>query len=206
MESWVPVVLACWERGQSRSAVGPGAVGVHLEHARALAAHLRTDEGVGLDLGTGAGIPGLALAGLRPDMRWILLDAAKRRVSVVQDAIDALGWGDRVQAVHGRAEDPSLMPRRSVDVVVARLFGPPAATAECAAPLVRTSGRILVTEPPEAGSGGAGARWPASGLRPLGLEPGRRLEHPRVQELLAAGDPESRFPRKPGVAVRRPLW
>lgn len=207
MDAWVPQVLACWRRGQELSAVGPGAVERHLEHARALAGHLAPEETVGLDLGTGAGVPGLALAGFRPDMRWILLDAAKRRVDVVQATIDALGWGDRVEAIHGRAEDRALIAARSADVVVARLFGPPSATAECAAPLVRAGGRVLVTEPPPTPSEeNQTVRWSERGLEPLGLALGRRFEQPIVQELVAVGSPEGRFPRKPGVAVRRPLW
>ncbi len=201
MEEWETVVLECWRRGQGRSAVGPGPVEDHLAHARALAGHLRPDEATGIDVGTGAGVPGLALAGYLPHMSWVLLDAARRRISLVQEAVAALGWGDRVVAVHGRAEDAGVVPHRSFDVVVARLFGPPAVTAECAAPLVRPGGRVLVTEPP-----GSGARWSPAGLAPLGLTVGERLRSPSVQELCASGEPEERFPRKPGVARKRPLF
>ena len=201
MTSWEEVVLSCWEQGQAISAVGPGPVSAHLAHARALAGHLGPDEVVGVDLGSGVGLPGLALAGLRPDMRWTLVDASRRRVQVVGSAVSALGWQDRVATVHGRAEDVEAIGHRAADVVVARLFGPPATTAECAAPLVRRGGRVLITEPPEGEE-----RWPDDPLVPLGLARGRRLEDPHVQELLAVGDPEARFPRKPGVAAKRPLW
>lgn len=210
MPAWEDVVLDCWRQGQSRSAVGPGPVEAHLEHARLLAHHLRSDDELGIDLGTGVGIPGLALAGFRPDMRWILIDAAQRRIQLVATAIEELGWSDRVQAVHGRAEDPAVVATRQADVVIARLFGPPAATAECAAPLVRPGGRVLVTEPPESDSShdssATGARWPADGLRPLGLSVGDRSLTPSLQTLEAVAEPEARFPRKPGVALRRPLW
>lgn len=201
MESWESTVLACWERGQQRRAVGSGPLGPHLAHAAALSRLIDPDAAVGIDLGTGAGVPGLALAGFLPEMRWILIDAAKRRIDLVRDAIETLGWTDRVTAVHGRAEDPSVVPQRAADVVVARLFASPAVTAECAAPLVRRGGRILVTEPPE-----STGRWSADGLRPLGLEIGARHLDPRAQELVAVAEPEDRFPRKPGVAQKRPLW
>lgn len=199
--AWEPTVLACWEQGRALGAVGPGPLEDHLAHARALAAHIGPDATFGVDLGTGAGIPGLALAGCLPTMRWVLLDAARRRISLVERTIASLGWGDRVTAVHGRAEDPGSVPQRSADVVVARLFAGPAATAECAAPLVRLGGRILVTEPPTRTD-----RWSPDGLRPLGLELGTSFDDPRVQELVAVGAPEERFPRKPGVAAKRPLW
>ncbi len=210
-EPWMDVVLDCWRRGQGLGAVGPGDVSVHLRHASALTRHLRSDDAVGLDLGTGAGVPGLALAGLRQDMEWVLLDAAKRRVAIVQDAIEALHWTGRVHAVHGRAEERGTVTGRRADVVIARLFGPPAATAECAAPLVRVGGRVLVTEPPSVGqsidaSSVDMSRWDPAGLEALGLALGPRHVDPNVQELVAVDAPQSRFPRKPGVAVRRPLW
>lgn len=137
-------------------------------------------------------------------MHWTLLDAARRRTEVVRHAVDVLGWHDRVAVVHGRAEDPGVVPSAgAIDVVVARLFGPPAATAECAAPLLRRGGRLLVTEPPDAPPE---ERWPGEGLAVLGLERGERYADPNVQELVAVAAPEARFPRKSGVAWKRPLW
>lgn len=173
-------------------------------HAESLAALIPDDAATGLDLGCGAGIPGLALAGLRSDMRWTLLDASRRRIRVVQQAIRALGWTTRVEAVHGRAEDRSL-GLEPADLVVARLFGPPPVTAECAAPLVAPGGTVLVSGPPSA-TAEADERWPAAGLASLGLiSAGRHLD-PAVQVLRRVGAPEQRFPRKPGVARKRPLW
>lgn len=201
--SWQPIVLDAWRRGQDISAVGPGSVDHHLEHARSLAGYIDADAKVGLDLGSGVGIPGLALAGLLPHMRWVLVDAALRRVRLLIDAVAAAGWQDRVSVVHDRAE---LLPRSGhaagYDVVVARLFGPPAVTAECAAPLLVPGGQLLVTEPSDAGLG----RWDVSVLPVLGLGLGHHWSDPAVQELRRTGDPEARFPRKPGVATKRPLW
>ena len=116
-----------------------------------------------------------------------------------------LGWSDRVQAVHERAEVAGRGPeyRRRFGVVTARSFGPPAVTAECAAPFVGTGGAILFAEPPASEESG---RWPADGLAHLGLVAGPRLARPSVQVLVAEGELDDRFPRKPGVAARRPLW
>lgn len=218
MAPWRDVVLDVWRRGQALSAVGPGDVAEHLRHAEALVPRLETDAVCGIDLGSGAGIPGLALAGLRPDMQWTLVDAARRRTRLLEEAVRELGWTDRVSVIHERAE---LLPRRdgmrrTFDVVTARLFGPPAVTAECAAPLVRIGGQVLVTEPPgqdcdvevEAGIRHVRQRerWNVAGLRVLGLSLDRTWTEPMVQELRATGDPEARFPRKLGVAAKRPLW
>ena len=56
--------------------------------------------------------------------------------------------------------------RESFDVVVARSFGRPAMTAECAAPFLLRGGHLVVSEPPGAVEG----RWSAEGLAGLGLE------------------------------------
>lgn len=203
---WEDVVRAGWRRGQALGAVGPGPVDDHLDHARGLAAALPAGAEAGLDLGSGAGIPGLALAGLRPDMRWVLLDSARRRTLLVADVIAAAGWGPRVEVVHHRAEiaGREAAYRQRFDVVTARLFGPPAVTAECAAPFVRAGGRLLVTDPPLDDD----LRWSADGLAllGLGLELGDRLRHPAIQILERRGPLDDRFPRQPGVAARRPLW
>lgn len=195
--------MAAWEAGRRISAVGPGALHDHLIHAERLADRIDHGARIGMDLGSGAGIPGLALAGLRPDMTWILVDSARRRVRVLIEAVHAAGWADRVEVIHERAELlPGAGHRDRADVVTARLFGPPAVTAECAAPLVAPGGQLLVTESADAPAD----RWPPDGLAPLGLSLGRRWHDPEVQELRRIGTPEARFPRKPGVAAKRPLW
>lgn len=198
---WQQTLVEVWSEGQRLSAVGPGDVRVHLRHAERLAAQLDPPASA-VDLGSGAGIPGLALAGLWPDSRWVLVDAALRRTRLLEDAVANLGWTGRVSVVHGRAEDLGRDPRHrgGYDLVTARLFGPPAAAAECGAPFLRRHGVLAVTEPPDAGPD----RWPRAGLVPLGLEllePGDGL-----QCFRAIAPPEDRFPRKAGVPVRRPLF
>lgn len=198
---WRAVLADVWRDGQRLSAVGPGEVEVHLDHAERLAAALDAPVEA-LDLGSGAGIPGLALAGLWPDSRWVLVDAALRRTRLLEDAVHRLGWDDRVAVVHGRAEDLGRDPRwrGRFDLVTARLFGPPAAAAECGAPLLRVGGILAVTEPPDP----AVDRWPADGVAVLGLELLDPL--PGLQRLRLVAEPAGRFPRKAGVPVRRPLF
>lgn len=202
-DGWTAAVLAAWAEGQRLSAVGPTPLEQHLDHARRLS-ELLEPGGAALDLGTGAGIPGLALAGFRPDLRWTLVDASRRRLRPVRAAVDRLGWADRVTVVHARAEEMAADERWTAhfDVVVARLFGPPAVTAECAAPLLRRHGRLLVTEPP----GSSPDRWDDAGLTALGLERRRGYDDPPVVELVSVAAPDGRFPRRAGIAARRPLW
>jgi 16S rRNA (guanine527-N7)-methyltransferase len=200
-DPWVATLLAVWRQGQERSMVGPGDPGVHLEHARKLAARL-DEPGRALDLGSGAGIPGLALAGLWPTSTWVLVDAAARRTAVLSAAVEELGWGGRIEVVHGRAEElgREARLRQAFDLVTSRSFGPPAVTAECGGAFVREGGVLAVTEPP----GAAGERWPVEGLAILGLTPVPPA--PGLQPLLRTRPLDDRFPRRVGVPAKRPLF
>lgn len=155
-----------------------------------------------VDLGSGAGIPGLALAGLWPDSRWVLVDAAQRRTKLLEETVEALGWGERIAVVHGRAEDVGRDPRfrACADLVTSRSFGPPAVVAECGAPFLAPGGVLAVTEPP----GSAGDRWPSAPLRQLGLVEGATRDG--VQLLRLAEVTPDEFPRRSGIPAKRPLF
>lgn len=159
-----------------------------------------------LDLGTGGGLPGLVLAGVYTETRWVLLDSRQRSVAFVAEAVVRAGLEDRAEALLARAEELGRDPshRGRYDVVVARGFGPPAVTAECAAPLLRVGGRLVVSEPP----GGEPDRWPAEPLARLGL----RLQAADLHQQIAVAVLEqvelapSTYPRRTGVPAKRPLF
>lgn len=198
---WQSIVLERWRIGQSRSVVGPGDVRVHLDRALAMAQALPPPDRA-VDLGSGAGIPGLVLAGLWPHSSWVLVDGALRRVHLLLESVAALGWTDRVQVVHGRAEDLGHDPahRGQADLVTARSFGPPAVTAECGAPFLRRGGLLAVTEPPHS----VGDRWPDVDLARLGLR--RDGVDGGMQLMTLVADVPAEFPRRPGIPSRRPLF
>lgn len=156
-----------------------------------------------LDLGSGAGVPGLVLAVEWPDSTWVLLDAGERRTTVLQQAVIDLGVGSRVTVICGRAEGLGHDPahRGTYDLVTSRSFGPPAVTAECGAPFLRVGGVLAVTEPPD-----EQPRWPAEGLAELGLVAGHTTEAPRTQQLIASAPCPDRYPRRIGIPVKRPLF
>jgi 16S rRNA (guanine527-N7)-methyltransferase len=128
------------------------------------------------------------------------VDAAERRCRFLEEAVAELELGARVRVVQGRAEvlgrDPSL--RGTCDLVTARSFGPPAVTAECAAPFLAVGGVLLVSEPPA-----AAPRWPDE-LATLGLVAGPRVGG--IQVLTQATPCPERFPRRTGVPAKRPLF
>ena len=120
-----------------------------------------------LDLGSGAGVPGLVLAALRPDVEVVLVDSSVGRTDWLRRAVGRLGWRGRVDVVTAPAEALAhdLAWRRTRPAVVARSFAPPMVTAEVAAGLLQPGGLLVVSEPPTADAG----RWPSAELAELGL-------------------------------------
>ena len=191
---------------QGEGLVGPGPVDAHVTHGLGFAEAVGDPGRVALDLGSGAGVPGLVLALARPSAEWILLDGRRRSATFLRTAIHRLGLGSRVRVIEARAEVAARTELRgAIDVVVARGLGPPAATAECAAGFLAVGGRLVVSEPP----GHGGARWDATGLRRL--EMGKPAEVSTSQGLHFAiisqeAPCPSRFPRRTGLPAKRPLF
>jgi 16S rRNA (guanine527-N7)-methyltransferase len=219
------VLITELERAQRLGFLGPGPVAVHVTHARGFAAGLVAPPGRFLDLGSGGGVPGLVLALDWPDSSAVLLDAGERRCAFLQEAVERLGIDGRINVVRQRAEEAGRSPslRAGFDLVVSRSFGPPAVTAECAAPFLRVGGLLVVSEPPDSGpdpdpdpdgpdagpAGGAGlaGRWLADGLAQLGLALGDawRGEH-GYQSLVQREPCPERYPRRVGQVAKRPLF
>jgi 16S rRNA (guanine527-N7)-methyltransferase len=169
-----------------------------------------------LDLGTGGGLPGLVLAQYWADSEAVLLDSAERRTTFLSEAVQALGWDRRVRVVRARAEDAGRDPdlRTGFDVVWARSFGSPPVTAECSAPFLKPDGLLVVSEPPLADDGpGSGPadrtalRWPPAGLAELGQKPLVTVRGRFGYQVMVQARPcPERFPRRSGVATKRPLY
>lgn len=91
------------------------------------------------DVGSGAGLPGLPLALVRPDLSLVLVEPLLRRATFLTEAVEALGLADRVEVQRGRAEDADL----EVDVVTARAVAPLDRLAGWTLPLARVGGVLL---------------------------------------------------------------
>ncbi len=201
------IIVGLLERARDQGLLGPGPVREHIRHAEAFAAAAGPAPELVADLGSGAGIPGLVLAVAWPEAEGLLLDAGERRTAHLEEAVLELGLGERVAVVRGRAETVARDPawRGRAELVVARSFGRPAVTAECAVGLLRSGGRLVVSEPPAADTA---ARWPAEPLAALGLGTAQAVEAGAAHfvRLERVGEPSERWPRRTGVPGKRPLW
>ncbi len=200
-------LVSVLERAQAIGLLGPGPITEHLDHARVFVESIPGSARFFIDLGSGGGIPGLVIAHQRPDLRGALLDGSTKRGAFLSEAVTELHLDDRLVVWQERAElvGRDRERRTSADVVVARSFGPPAVVAECAAPLLRLGGLLIVSDPPA--SADPGRRWVADGLERLGQRVRTHLDGPPAATILEQVEPcPETFPRRVGIPAKRPLF
>ncbi len=194
--------------------LGPGPIDPQVRHAEGFATIARRLAPDGptniVDLGSGGGLPGLVVAGGWTEASVALLEANGRRAAFLRRAVDRLGLADRVRVLEGRAEECGRQDglRGGFDGALARSFGRPAVVAECAAPLLRIGGWLVVSEPPRTGARTDGeTRWPPAELSQLGLEPAEVVHEDFEYRTLRQTTPcPDRFPRRNGIPAKRPLF
>lgn len=190
LERWLAAVL---ETPGLTSLKDPGkARRVLLDDSLRAAELVRGIEGPVIDVGSGGGVPGIPLAAALPDREVTLLEAERRKADFLQRWAGEL---PNLQVVWGRAEEQVT---DQFGVAVAKALASPPVAAEWCLPLVRP--------------GGAAILW---------VGPSAEIDRvARVAELLAAAAPEEHdglllirklgptpggFPRRPGIARKRPL-
>ncbi len=185
--------------------LGPGPLDPQIDRSLAMCDAVDPPRaGTIVDLGSGGGLPGLVMAAAWPDTTWLLLDGRDLRAAFLRDAVARMGWTQRVRVLGERAERAGRGPlRHRCPLVVARGFGRPAATAECAAPLLVRGGHLVVTDPP----GGDDSRWPDTGLAILGLVRHRTVVEPVALQVFRQQTAcPDRYPRRVGLPAKHPLF
>ena len=160
-----------------------------------------------VDLGSGAGTPAIPLAVSRPETRFLLVEASRKKAGFLDVVRRELGLIN-VDVLHARAEDLGRMPahRERYDGLTARAVADLSVLAEYALPLLKVGGVAVLPK-------GSRARLEAARAGPaLALLGGAAAVYesrsPSGSQIVVlrkiAPTPES-YPRRPGVPARRPL-
>jgi 16S rRNA (guanine527-N7)-methyltransferase len=164
-----------------------------------------------VDLGTGAGLPGLIIKIARPDLAVTLVDATNKKIRFVQHVISELGLTG-AQAVHGRAEDlgPMLDYRQQFDIATARGVAALPTLLELVLPLVANGGTFLLPKgdniDDELMAGRRACAELGGKIISAELLPG--YEDEPVTRLVIGAKIRStpaRYPRRAGIPSREPL-
>lgn len=160
------------------------------------------------DLGSGAGIPGLPMAIARPSAALALVESSQRKCAFLDRAVAACGLSN-VSVVNARAEAWHDGIER-FELVTARALAPLPVVVEYAAPLLVVGGRLVAWRGrrdagAESAAGGAAEQLGMVPLEPKPVRPypGSRSRH--LQMFIKEGTTPAGFPRRPGIARKRPL-
>jgi 16S rRNA (guanine527-N7)-methyltransferase len=165
---------------------------VLLDDALAGAEIVRRFEGPVVDVGSGGGTPGIPLAASLPEREVTLLEAERRKAEFLDRWTAEL---PNLRVVWGRAEE---QPLERFGVAVAKALAHPPVAAEWCLPLVREGGAVVLWVGPSADLAAAAAAADRVGGALVDAPPGFAV-------LEKTGPTPPGFPRRPGVAKKRPL-
>jgi 16S rRNA (guanine527-N7)-methyltransferase len=163
-----------------------------------------------LDVGTGAGMPGIPLKILLPKVRLVLLESVAKKTAFLQHVVNCLSL-DHVEILTGRAEDIAHQDsyRERFDLVVSRAVGRLSTIAELTLPFCREGGLFIA---PKKGKIEEELSQAAKAIDTLGgkLKEVKKVElkllEPRFLVMVEKVSPTpQRYPRRAGVPARRPL-
>lgn len=162
-----------------------------------------------VDVGTGAGFPGMPLRILEPSIRLTLLDSLGKRVTFLQGVCDTLGLQD-VACVHQRAEEFAAGRREAFDIATSRAVASLPLLAELCLPLVKVGGQFLAMKSVESGEELNAARHAIELLGGSEAEirdyqiPGTDLSH-RLVIIKKIKPTPSKYPRAFAKIKKKPL-
>ena len=164
-----------------------------------------------IDVGTGAGFPGIPLKILYPSMQLTLVESVGKKANFCRTAVERLKL-DAVEVITGRAEELGQMPcqRESYDWAVARAVAKLPVLSEYLLPLVRVGGKMLAQKghsgPVEAHNAEPAMKLLGGQIRqliPVTLPGVAEERYLVVVDKVAATPPQ--YPRKPGFPAKKPL-
>jgi len=165
---------------------------VHVDESLDALEVVRRLEGPIVDVGSGGGAPGIPLAAALPERQVTLLEANGRKCAFLRDAVQVF---PHVTVVQGRAEEQET---DRFGVAVAKALAPPAVAAEWCLPLVAPGGAAILYVGPTAEAAGVSRVSERIGGGVVEQVPGL-LVLPKLEPTPPG------FPRRPGMAKKRPL-
>lgn len=163
-----------------------------------------------IDVGTGAGFPGLVLKTAKPEISLTLLDSLNKRINFLKEVSDALNFDD-IEFVHARAEDGARGPLRGkFDTAVSRAVANMTVLSELCIPYLKIGGRFLALKGPLASEEVENAK---RAIHILGGEvekivevkiPYSELSH-KIVIVKKVRQTPLQYPRKAGIPTKNPL-
>ena len=164
-----------------------------------------------IDVGTGAGFPGIVLKILKPEIKLYLLDSLKKRLTFLKEVCEKLELSD-VELIHARAEDGGQNPklREKFDFATARAVANLSVLSEYCLPFVKVGGSFISMKGPDAKTECAGAKGAIkklggeiSGIKEV-LLPDSDITHTVITVKKIRQTPP-KYPRKAGKPTKEPL-
>jgi 16S rRNA (guanine527-N7)-methyltransferase len=164
-----------------------------------------------IDVGTGAGFPGIPMKILMPEMEIVLLDSLNKRINFLNEVINSLNL-EGIAAVHGRAEDFARVNnyRESFDAAVSRAVANLSVLSELCLPYVKKNGYFIALKGPaveeeitEAGNAIKALGGQIERTIPVTVE-GTDLNHNLVV-VNKIDHTVKEYPRKAGILAKKPI-
>lgn len=163
-----------------------------------------------IDVGTGAGFPGIVLKIARPDIKLTLLDSLNKRITFLNEVIEKLDL-ENTKAVHLRAEDGARNPeyRERFDIATARAVAPLNILSEYCLPYVKKGGMFVSLKGPQAAEEIAGAEKAVSllgGEKPmLFTEEIEGIGKRSIVKIKKISQTPPKYPRNSAKISKQPL-